>query len=154
MVSSFVCFCTVLRVLFHLAFILGQGLIFFIYLTNYVILLNNSTLFCCFEMPPLDSEFLFILVFASRHSSLYMLLQQLQPMLLTFRDKELFVLLYLIPRVSEISQEAGLKVIFLYYFIWSHFHYESSKKSLTSLCFYRVPHIYPFNHFHEKHRLY
>lgn len=34
------------------------------------ILLNNSTLFCCFEMPPLASELLSVFVCASRHSAL------------------------------------------------------------------------------------
>lgn len=41
--------------------------------------------------------------------------------------------MYLIPRMSEISQEAGLKVtiLFSYFSIWSHVHYESSKTMMS-----------------------
>lgn len=59
--------------------------------------------------------------------------------------------MYVIPRVSEISQEAGLKVIILfsYFSICSHVQYESSKDHDVVSC-YRVPHIYSLNHFHEE----
>lgn len=120
------------------------------------ILLNKSTLFCCFEMPPLDSEFLFILVFASRHSILvYICFFSSYSHRSSPLGLRSFCSLISDSQVIWNFSRSWLEVIrFLYYSMWSHFYYESSKKFLDVFMLLQVPHIYPFNHFHGKHRLF